>query len=74
MVFLVVRNYELRYNAYDCEYSTSILGIYTSKIKAEERLKQEGGIEPLFSNKNVSSTSFIKEIEMDVNVDVDLLD
>jgi hypothetical protein len=60
MVFLVVRNYELRYNAYDCKYSTAILGIYTSKIKAEERLKQEGGIEPLFSNKNVTSISFIK--------------
>jgi hypothetical protein len=42
MVFLVIRKYELRYNSYDCEDTTSILGIYTSKIKAEERLKQEG--------------------------------
>ena len=45
MVFLVVRNYELRYSAYDCEHSTYILGIYTSKIKAEERLKQEEEID-----------------------------
>ena len=73
MVFLVVRKYELRYNSYDCENTTSILGIYTSKIKAEERLKQEGGNETLIK-KHVSSIIFIKEIEMDVDVIVDLLD
>ena len=73
MVFLVVRKYELRYNSYDCEDTTSILGIYTSKIKAKERLKLEGGNEPLIK-KHVSSIIFIKEIEMDVDVIVDLLD
>jgi len=72
MVFLVIRKYELRYNSYDCEDTTSILGIYTSKIKAEERLKQEGKNEPLFKHQ-ISSIIFIKEIEIDVDVDVDLL-
>lgn len=70
MVFVVAETYELRYDKYDREHKTYILGIYTSKKAAEQRLESERSRE--HNNKQSSASLTILEVDIDTDVDIEI--